>query len=89
MSSLNKVGIAVTVALILAGCSDKAQEPYKDAPEDKAARNSSPASVIEFPDGFSNVATKCDHGNRVYVIFKGDENRGSIDVVAKDPTCGN
>jgi hypothetical protein len=40
------------------------------------------------PDGFSNVATKCDHGNRLYVAFHGDNVYAALTVVANDPTCG-
>lgn len=71
---------------ILTGCSEKTKEPFKDAPQEEE-RNSDPAQVIEMPDGFSNLATKCDHGNRIYVIYKGDDNRGAVSVVADDPTC--
>ncbi|MEV0403446.1 hypothetical protein [Actinoallomurus sp. NPDC050550] len=39
------------------------------------------------PDGFSNLATKCDHGNRVYSAYKGDSNRAAVTVVPNDPTC--
>lgn len=67
----------------LAGC--KATEPYQDAPVGQ--RNSTQADVIEMPDGFNNAATKCDHGNRVYVIFHSDSSYGAIAVVAGDPTC--
>ena len=41
------------------------------------------------PDGFSNVATKCDHGNRIYVIFKSDSSYGSVAVVPNAPDCEN
>lgn len=77
------------MALASAGCgllSDKADEPYNDAPR-VGHENDAGARVIMFPDGFSNAATKCDHGNRVYVIYKGDDNRGAISVVPHDPTC--
>jgi hypothetical protein len=39
------------------------------------------------PDGFSNVAAKCDGTTKVYVIYKGDANRGSVAVSANDPSC--
>jgi hypothetical protein len=75
----------VAVALLaLPGCG-KALEPYNDAPV--AAQNKTPAEVVNMPDGFSNVATKCDHGNRLYVAFKGDGNRAAVAVVANDPSC--
>lgn len=38
-------------------------------------------------DGFSNLGTKCDHGNRVYVVYHGDNPYGSVAVVPADPTC--
>lgn len=80
------VVLTLGLALVLSGCSwDKAAEPFNDAP--RGHENSGPADVITMPDGFSNVATKCDHGNRVYVVFKQDNPYGSISVVKDDPTC--
>ena len=82
-----KQTIAAAVALVLmgvAGCS-KYTEPYRDAP--RGATNTSPADVMTFPDGFSNVAAKCDGPNRVYVAFKADDNRAAIAVAVNDPRC--
>lgn len=76
---------AVTVLTLSAGSCDKATEPFKDAP--RGASNTGAADTITFPDGFSNVASKCDGTNRVYVIFKGDETYGSLAVVPNDPRC--
>ncbi|MBM0201802.1 hypothetical protein JNW90_00865 [Micromonospora sp. STR1s_5] len=81
---------AATVALlaVLAGCdwSDKVTEPFKDAPRSQV-ENKAPADVITFPDGFSNAATKCDHGNRIYSAYHGDSPYAAIAVVPNDPTC--
>jgi hypothetical protein len=71
--------------IFLGGCSNKAMEPYKDAP--RGANNSAPADTITFPDGFSNVSSKCDGPNRVYVVFKGDNTYGSVAVAPNDPRC--
>jgi hypothetical protein len=76
--------IAASVSLSACGW-DKASEPWKDAP--RGTVNDQPADVGTMPDGFSNYSTKCDHGNRVYVIFHGDSPYGSIAVVPQDPTC--
>ncbi len=77
----------VTVSILaLSGCSAKGQEPFRDAPR-SSVDNGAPADLIRMPDGFSNVATKCDHENRVYVIYHGDRPYGSIFVVPADPTC--
>ena len=84
---MKRILIPVVAALALAGCSEKAQEPWRDAPT-ADERNDDPAVIIEMPDGFSNMATKCDHGNRVYVAYKGDDNRAALAVVPDDPTCG-
>lgn len=79
------VALAIGAIVALPACTGKATEPFKDA--DRAGTNNTPADTITMPDGFSNVATKCDHGNRVYVIFHGDNTYGSIAVVPGDPTC--
>jgi hypothetical protein len=77
--------VLVSTVLFGAESCDKANEPFKDAK--RGSTNDSPADVGEMPDGFSNYATKCDHGNRVYVIFKSDSAYGSLAVVPNDPTC--
>ena len=78
------VGLLAVGSMSLTGCG-KMMEPYKDAPVQ--SRNTAPADVASMPDGFSNFASKCDHGNRVYVVFHGDGAYGSLDVVPNDPTC--
>lgn len=82
------IGVVAVVALSasLTACGDKATEPFKDAPR-SGTTNHEAADIIQMPDGFSNMATKCDHGNRVYVVYKGDENRAALAVVPQDPTC--
>lgn len=83
---------AVLSALVLlaAACGslgiDKATEPFRDAP--RADTNNRPADVITMPDGFSNVAAKCDGTTRVYVAFKGDSNRAAVAVSPGHPDCG-
>jgi len=76
--------LAAVMLVSTAGCA-KMTEPFKDA--ERGATNNSPADTITFPDGFSNAATKCDHGNRVYVLYKADLAYGSIAVVPNDPSC--
>lgn len=71
--------------MLVAGCGEKLNEPYKDS--GRGATNNSKADVLTFPDGFNNVATKCDHGNRVYVTFHGDSPYGSITVVPNAKGC--
>lgn len=77
---------AVVATLSMSGCSwEKTTEPFKDAPV--SGHNSDPAEVVEMPDGFNNVATKCDGPNRVYTIYHADSGYGSVAVVANDPRC--
>jgi predicted small lipoprotein YifL len=88
MTNRRTTGIIAAAGLILSltGCGAKGQEPFKDAPRDSS--NTAPADTWTMPDGFSNGSTKCDHGNRIYVVFKGDAAYGAIAVVPQDPTCG-
>jgi len=85
---MKKFAISITAAALLAltltGCG-KATEQFKDAPV--SSHDDSAATVLNFPDGFSNVATKCDGPNRVYVIFHNDKPYGAISVVPNDPRC--
>lgn len=83
--STRRVGLALLAAAVLTACSQKDREPFRDA--SISDRNTAPARVLTFPDGFSNVAAKCDGPNMVYTAFKGDANRASVDVVAGDPRC--
>lgn len=62
----------------------------------KPDREAGPASVINFPKGFRNVAYKCDGPNMVYVTSRGDafsagekgpELPSSLYVVPNDPRC--
>lgn len=77
-------GIALLSVVGLSSCG-KMSEPFQDA--DRNASNTSSADTGTMPDGFSNYATKCDHGNRVYVLFHGNETYGSIAVVPQDASC--
>lgn len=88
MNKIKRLGavLAIPVVLLLASCSDKSTEPFRDAPR-AGESNDSPAQVINMPDGFSNLASKCDGPNRVYTSYKGDENRTAIAVVKDDPRC--
>lgn len=85
---MNKLVTAASVAVLtiaaLTGCA-KANEPFNDAK--RGTENNTPADVVTMPDGFSNAATKCDHGNRIYILFHGDSTYGSVAVVPADPTC--
>lgn len=78
-------GVIIALGTLTACDLDKFTEPFKDA--HKSGTNGGPAEVGTMPDGFSNWSTKCDHGNRVYVVYHGDSKYGSIAVAPGDPTC--
>jgi uncharacterized lipoprotein len=79
-------GLVLMVGVVAAcGSDSKEFEQFKDA--ERGTSNTESADTITFPDGFSNVATKCDHGNRVYVLFKGSGSYGSIAVVPDAKGC--
>jgi hypothetical protein len=85
--ALGSAGLVSLVVLLSAGsCDNKVSEPFHDAPR-SAHANSDPATVIEMPDGFSNLATKCiAPGIRGTVVFKNDRSYGSVSTVI-DPKC--
>lgn len=88
MSKIRITAAAMAVLAVLAfatGCS-KYAEPFKDAPR-SGQDNGEPADLIRMPDGFSNAATKCDHGNRIYIAYHGDSAYASIAVVPNDESC--
>lgn len=87
MKASKKAAIAALIAAVVlaAGGCAKYAEPFKDAPR-STVDNGQPADLIRFPDGFSNAATKCDHGNRIYVAYHGDSPYAAIAVVPADPS---
>jgi hypothetical protein len=74
------------LSLTAESCDNKISEPYKDAPRSHV-NNGAPMDVVRGSDGFSNVGTKCDHGNRIYVAYHGDSPYAAVAVVPQDPTC--
>jgi hypothetical protein len=68
---------AVVVLIFFAGCGNDAKIEQRDT---------APANVINFPDGFASVAHKCDsRGHRVYSV--GGDDVGVAVAVIEDPTC--
>ncbi len=53
--------------------------------------NTGPASVLQFPRGFRNVAHKCDgHGHRVFSGSRGNDTEANVPAavaVIDDPSC--
>lgn len=81
-------GLLVVAALAGGACQngfDKITEKFRDAPRGEV--NDDPADIITMPDGFSNVSSKCDGPNRVYVVFKSNSAYGSVAVAPNDPRC--
>lgn len=79
------VGVAVAAALVFTGCEAwKSDRGRGDAPV--GSSNDDPAEVINFPNQFPNVATKCDaNGNRIYVHTRSDSAQGATIVVVSGP----
>lgn len=80
--------IAAVPAVVLLSASSCQQSNDAPVVGGNESGDQSPAEIYAMPDGFSNVATKCDHfGNRIYTMYHGSDASGSIFVVAADPTC--
>lgn len=78
--------LLVPFVLLVASCSKKATEQFRDAPRGTHT-NTAPATVVEMPDGFSNLSGKCDGPDYVYVIFHNNSPYGSITAVKDDARC--
>lgn len=92
MQRLNKKVLVTAIAgiAILIGVSAESCESHQDA--GVGNRDVGNADLINMPDGYSNVAHKCDGPNMVYVIYHGNTAEGpkaygSLAVVANDPRC--
>lgn len=80
---MKKIIAVILACLLLTSCADLTEE-YNDSPV--SGNDDSPAFRIAFPDGYSNVARKCDGSNMVY---SSRNSKGvSVDVVKDDPRCG-
>lgn len=78
------VAAGVTLVLLL-GAADC--ETHGDA--DAGKTDNAPADVLQFPDGFRNVAHKCDGPNMVYSLSSGvsDTLNGAVAIAPNDPRC--
>ena len=75
--------IGVSAGLIAIGFG--AQACGQDA--SVGVRDHAPANVLNMPNGWSNVAHKCDGPNMVYATDHGDSYSSSLAVAANDPRC--
>lgn len=85
-----KKPIIIAAALIAAGLSLTACASSHSSDNSKQiAQPTGPATIIQFPYGFRNVAYKCDGPNMVYSGSAGadDSLPPSIAVVPNDPRC--
>lgn len=74
---------ALVLALLGVGCDNRAHTV--DAPE-PASVDTTPAKVFAFPEGFGNIAFKCNGTVGMYSPTHGEAAR-SIQVVKDDPNC--
>jgi hypothetical protein len=91
MTGKKIIGLIVASAAVLAtatacGLGDKITEPFQDAPRSGIV-NSQPVDIITDADGFSNLATKCDHGDRLFIAFHSNGAYASVTVSPHDASC--
>lgn len=87
---MSKHILGLAVAGVLAGAALSGCSGAHSSDNSKTiAQPTGPATVIQFPYGFRNVAYKCDGPNMVYSGSAGvdDSLPPSIAVVANDPRC--
>lgn len=74
-------GATVLGALALTGCGD----PAGSAPRGEVVEGE--GRIITFPQGYGNVAAKCDGPNMVYVAEDDDHASSTVSVVPNDARC--
>lgn len=80
------LGAVALVILSSTGCA-RITEEWNDAPIER--KDDSPAIVYSMPDGFANVASKCDgFGHRFFTTKGSDAGGGKAVSVIADPLCG-
>jgi hypothetical protein len=81
---MRKIALAGMAGLLIAGCGSGPDKSREDAADTRDV-DKGPPHVIAFNNRYPNVETKCDHGNRVYVVTQGTYR---FFVVPHDPSCG-
>ena len=77
----------VLTALLVSGCGDSYNDSRGRGDAPVGRTDDTPAEVLNFPDGYKNIATKCDgHGHRVYATSAREGNMPQLFVLA-DPSC--
>ena len=83
---MKRLAAIALVALALVGCSGD-RKGLGDSPISK--RDDSGADIINMPDGYPNIATKCnpfEPGTRIYVVT---HSKSDVQpVIVDDPACG-
>ncbi len=77
--TLVALGLLLTTAACASekrGTGDSPVEPVRD-------QNNTRAHIVTMPNGFSNVAFKCDDGNGIYVTTR----EAAPVIVPDDPNC--
>lgn len=84
---LAALAVVLTALLFVACSSDPNQTTFGETGQDAGVsrRDDSPAVVINFPNGYSNVAFKCNGTTGVYST-KNDNGR-AVAAVANDGAC--
>ena len=81
---MKKLAAVLAVAVLaVTGCAQKERvNAHQSVNVDR-----SPADVLAMPNYYNNVATKCDHGNRIYVTSNKSNSPSNLAVVPHDPSC--
>lgn len=77
------IGAAATAVVLGVGACNAQNETRGIGDSPVGRHDDTPAEVVNFPDQFANVTTKCNHGNRIYSTTR----QAAVVVIPADPSC--
>lgn len=86
---LKLAALGAVLGILLVGCGtiDSINDSNGKGDAPVGVRDDSAADVLNFPDGYGNVAMKCDgHGNRVYQVTSTQYANTQV-VILPDASC--
>lgn len=78
-----RLAAAAASVVLLVGCGTAERGTVDSPVEAGPQQNNAPAHIVNFPDGFPNIAIKCDGRTGIYTTTR----EAAPTVIPDDPRC--